>query len=73
MSCFQKLFQPVKIGNMELGNRIVMPAMAVGLGADDMVTTSSRSSTPNEHGVVWGSSLSAWLPPYHPDLSSQVA
>ena len=38
MSQFQKLFQPIKIGNMELDNRIVMPAMATGLGADDMIT-----------------------------------
>ena len=38
MSQLQKLFEPIKVGEMELKNRIVMPAMAVGLGANDMVT-----------------------------------
>jgi len=38
VSQLQKLFEPIKVGEMELKNRIVMPAMAVGLGANDMVT-----------------------------------
>lgn len=38
MSRLQKLFAPIKIGKMELKNRIVMPAMVVGLGANDMIT-----------------------------------
>ena len=38
MSRLRILFEPIKIGGMELKNRIVMPAMAIGLGANDMVT-----------------------------------
>jgi 2,4-dienoyl-CoA reductase-like NADH-dependent reductase (Old Yellow Enzyme family)/thioredoxin reductase len=38
MSQLRKLFEPIKIGQMELKNRIVMPAMVLGLGANGMVT-----------------------------------
>lgn len=38
MSQLQKLFEPVKIGEMEVKNRIVMPAMVLGLGANGKVT-----------------------------------
>jgi len=38
MSQLRKLFEPIKVGNLDLKNRIVMPAMMVGLGANDMVT-----------------------------------
>ena len=38
MSQLRKLFEPIKIGEMELKNRIVMPAIVVGLGADGKVT-----------------------------------
>ena len=38
MSQLRKLFEPIKIGEMELKNRIVMPAMVLGLGDDGMVT-----------------------------------
>ncbi|RLC70604.1 MAG: hypothetical protein DRI26_06805, partial [Chloroflexi bacterium] len=34
MSQLQKLFEPIKIGEMEVKNRIVMPAMLPGLGDD---------------------------------------
>ena len=38
MSQLRKLFEPIKIGEMELKNRIVMPAILLGLGADGRVT-----------------------------------
>ncbi|MBM3167096.1 MAG: NADH oxidase [Chloroflexi bacterium] len=38
MGKLTKLFEPIKIGTMEVKNRIVMPAMELGLAADDMVT-----------------------------------
>ena len=38
MSQLRKLYEPIKIGEMELKNRIVMPAIVVGLGADGKVT-----------------------------------
>ncbi len=38
MSQLQKLFEPINMGKMELKNRLVMPAMAIGLGANDTVT-----------------------------------
>jgi 2,4-dienoyl-CoA reductase-like NADH-dependent reductase (Old Yellow Enzyme family)/thioredoxin reductase len=38
MGQLTKLFEPVKIGTMEVKNRIVMPAMELGLAVDDMVT-----------------------------------
>jgi 2,4-dienoyl-CoA reductase-like NADH-dependent reductase (Old Yellow Enzyme family)/thioredoxin reductase len=38
MGQLTKLFEPIKIGTMEVKNRIVMPAMELGLAADDMVT-----------------------------------
>jgi len=38
MGQLKKLFEPIKIGTMEVKNRIVMPAMELGLAADDMVT-----------------------------------
>ncbi|GAG22134.1 unnamed protein product, partial [marine sediment metagenome] len=38
MSQLRKLFEPIKVGKLDLKNRIVMPAMMVGLGANDMVT-----------------------------------
>ncbi|MBM4446976.1 MAG: hypothetical protein FJ023_06445 [Chloroflexi bacterium] len=37
MSQLQKLFEPINIGKMNLKNRIVMPAMMLGLGENDMV------------------------------------
>ncbi|MBM3148629.1 MAG: hypothetical protein FJZ88_01190 [Chloroflexi bacterium] len=38
MGKLAKLFEPIKIGTMEVKNKIVMPAMELGLAADDMVT-----------------------------------
>ena len=38
MSQLRKLFEPIQVGKLDLKNRIVMPAMMVGLGANDMVT-----------------------------------
>ena len=38
MSQLRKLFEPIKIGDMEVKNRIVMPAMLLGLGDDGKVT-----------------------------------
>jgi len=39
MSQLQKLFEPMNIGKMNLKNRLVMPAMMVGLGENDMVSS----------------------------------
>lgn len=38
MRQIKKLFEPITIGKLELRNRLVMPAMAIGLGANGMVT-----------------------------------
>jgi len=38
VSQLRRLFEPIKIGDMEVKNRIVMPAMLVGLGCDGRVT-----------------------------------
>ncbi len=35
MNCFSHLFSPVKIGNMESKNRLLMPAMSINFGVDD--------------------------------------
>lgn len=35
MSGLKHLFQPIKIGNMEIKNRIVMPAMGINFGVDE--------------------------------------
>ena len=39
----RKLFEPIKIGPMEIKNRIVMPAMGLNLGADGQVTDSFKA------------------------------
>lgn len=44
MSQLRKLFETIKIGEMELKNRIVMPAMVLGLGADGKVTEAIDSA-----------------------------
>ena len=36
---FEHLFSPIKIGTMELKNRIVLPPMTVGYGAPDGTVT----------------------------------
>jgi len=38
MSQLRKLFEPINIGKMNLKNRLVMPAMMLGLGQNDMVS-----------------------------------
>ncbi len=35
MNCFSHLFSPVKIGNMESKNRLLMPAMSINFGVDE--------------------------------------
>lgn len=42
MNRLQKLFKPIKIGKMNLKNRIVMPAMELGLGVNHFVTDRSK-------------------------------
>lgn len=38
MSQIRRLFEPINISKLKLKNRLVMPAMAVGLGANGMIT-----------------------------------
>jgi len=38
MSLIKNLFEPITLGTMEVKNRIVMPAMELGLATEDMVT-----------------------------------
>ena len=38
MGQLTKLFEPITLGTMEVKNRIVMPAMGLGLAKDGMIT-----------------------------------
>lgn len=39
----KKLFEPIKIGNMELKNRIKLPAMGIATGEDGIVTEQTKA------------------------------
>ena len=38
-----KLFEPIMVGNMELRNRIKMPAMAIAMGEDGGMSEAAKA------------------------------
>jgi len=68
MSYFEKLFDPIMIGRMELKNRIALPAIVPWLGVDDMVTERFKAFYAERARGGVGLIVIGLIPPIYPGL-----
>ena len=48
-----KLFEPIRVGNMFLRNRIKMPAMAIAMGEEGAVSEAAKAFYVERAGEAW--------------------